>query len=1262
MSGGGSSASARSTSRAIRVFVSSTFRDMQLEREELVKRVFPEVRRRCEARGVTWAEVDLRWGVTDEQKAEGAVLPICLAEIERSRPHFIGLLGQRYGWIPDEIPAAIAQELGWLTDASGRSVTELEILHGVLNDPDSAGHAYFYLRDPAWVAALPVEEQPTYQEQDARGVELLETLKDRVRQSSHPVRVYDDPVDLAEVVLQDLIDLVDRLYPDATPPDPLDRAAGEHAAFAASRFAGFVPRAQLAARLDEHASGEGSPLLVSGDAGMGSSALVADWAQAWQLAHPDDIVIEHYAGASSTAADWRAMTARLGSELARRHGLDVPDVDAIPQEPAALRSFLGQALRQAAAAERTTLLVLDGVDRLVDDEGAPDLRWLPAAPPPQVRIILTAGPGRAREAALHRGWPILDVPPLDRDERRAVITTFLSRFSKALDDVHVNRLLSSPLTGNPLFLRTVLDELRQHGDHYTLGDVIERLLSSQSGDDLFEQVLTRYEQDFERDRPGLTRDAFTALWAARHGLAESELLDLLGTEGNPLPHAVWSPLFLAAEHGLVTRSGLLSFATRHLRIAVEDRYLTDDASREEAHRRLATYFATRPLGDRVVDELPWQQLDGGNPTAATQTLADHEFFELAYRRALPDVRRLWARLEADGHSMAEAYRAVIADPAAYDGPGQQTVWGVARLLTDSGHPAEAMVLHRALVDQARRHPAGSKEADGGDARLRAALLNLGAALLFQGDLAAADIALTEVVERNRASGDQTMLSAALGNLAMVRRERGDLADAEDLFAQDEAICRDLDDLFGLQATLGNQAELLRRQGRYDEALVRLEEQERVCRDVADRAGVLRALAGKAAILADRGELREALAATAAHGEAAREIGDARGLAESMLNQAVLLSQLGDPRADATAREAEALARGLGDGGLLSRVLAARVFVLLPSGAWPEAERLALEAELTARNAGAMGQVAVALGMIGTARREQGDLPGSLQRHRQELEVAESTGDRQAVAAANVNLGNVHIASGDAAEALDRFARAEPTFRELQAHSTLLPMLANRGQLRELHGDLPGAVSDYDDAAQSAARLGLFETVRQWGERGIQLAYQVGDTVRAESLWRSLALAYRAVEEIPLLQRTLGEQAVLMINRAQQAIDPNGATPDLALLANAAGLLDEQEEICRRTGDQVGLAACIGNKAIVHRYQGDLVLALQCVDEQLALAQATNNAQGVLFATANRGELLGLVGRPDEAREALRWARQTAAGYGLQPMVQQLDQMIAALPT
>jgi hypothetical protein len=76
--------------RVIRVFISSTFRDMQMERDELVKRTFPQLRRLCESRGGVWGEVDLRWGLTDEEAAEGQILPVCLEEIDRCRPFFIG--------------------------------------------------------------------------------------------------------------------------------------------------------------------------------------------------------------------------------------------------------------------------------------------------------------------------------------------------------------------------------------------------------------------------------------------------------------------------------------------------------------------------------------------------------------------------------------------------------------------------------------------------------------------------------------------------------------------------------------------------------------------------------------------------------------------------------------------------------------------------------------------------------------------------------------------------------------------------------------------------------------------------------------------------------------------------------------------------------------------------------------------------------------------------------------------------------------------
>lgn len=1243
--------------RVIRVFISSTFRDMQLEREELVKRVFPEVRRVCESRGVAWSEVDLRWGVTDEQKAEGAVLPICLAEIERSRPYFIGLLGDRYGWVPDEVPPALVDELGWLADAAGRSVTEMEILHGVLRDPAAEGHAFFYLRDPAWVSSLPEDEQAVFLEAPgddevaalgpeaaeaaaARRRQQLDDLKERVRTSGHPVRDYADPVSLGAIVLADLLALVEQRFPDPTPPDPLAREAAEHDAFAAARFTGHVERPALIVALDAHATGEQPPLVVTGPPGAGASSLVATWARAWRTAHPDDVVVAHHVGATAASTDGHAMVQRLVAELANAHGLAGADPAGVPTEPIARREAFASLLTRVAATGRRTVLVVDGVDRLADAPGVADLAWLPEALPAGIRVVLTTGAGTVVDEAARRRWPALEVPPLDAAERRAVTTTFLARFSKALDEVHLARLAAAPGTGNPLFLTTVLDELRQHGDHFTLGAVLDHLLAATTVDDLLQRVLGRYESDFERDRPGLVGDAFRAIWAARHGLEEVELLEVLGGPDAPLPRAVWSPLFLAAERGLIARGGHLGFAHEPLRRAVEARYLADDARRATAHAALARYFATQPLGPRVVDELPWQQLLAGDPAGAARSVADPAFTEAAHRRDHLDLRRLWWRLEAEGQSMLDAYRPVLDDPAT----DLDAAWAVARLVTDAGHPSAALALNRAVVAGARATAVA--DGDGGE-RLRSALVNLGAALWLAGELEEAAAPLEEAVASARAAGDQRLLQAALGNLALVRRDQGRLDDAIPLFDEEEAICRSLGDPVALQASLGNRAQLLRQRGDLDGALAAMAAQEQVCRAVGDRVGVTRALAGRATVLGDRGDLAGALVLTDAQVATCRELGDLRGLTEGLLNQLVTRTQLGDVAgAAASADEAEALARRMGDLAMVARVLVARGLALAAAGPWPELERLGREAELAAREAGARAQVALALGMIGTARREQGDLAGSLAAHQAEEAEALAMGDPGAVAVARTNLGNVAIASGDLPGALARYAEAEPVMRRQGTLSTLLPLVANRAQIHHQLGDLAAAIPDYIEAGRLSNQLSRPAAAQQWLQRALELLYGTGRAVEAEPVWAEMVTAARATGDDAALQRALGDQALLVLNRGD--------------LDGAARLLDEQELICRRIGDQVGLAACVGNRAILLRHRGDLAGSLACLDEQLTLAQASGDGQGVLIATANRGEVLGLLGRRDEGIAALEQARAMAQQWGLTPMVAQLDQMLAAL--
>ena len=157
--------------QTVHVFISSTFNDMHAERDLLVKQVFPELRDWCERRKLRLVDVDLRWGVTEEDASRhNNVVQVCFGRIDECRPFFICLLGQRYGWVPR--PSDVSQQTYewfdglWNQVCLGTSVTELEILHALVRPfhaddvPDDVHHrpvehAFFYLRDPKFLRAIP---------------------------------------------------------------------------------------------------------------------------------------------------------------------------------------------------------------------------------------------------------------------------------------------------------------------------------------------------------------------------------------------------------------------------------------------------------------------------------------------------------------------------------------------------------------------------------------------------------------------------------------------------------------------------------------------------------------------------------------------------------------------------------------------------------------------------------------------------------------------------------------------------------------------------------------------------------------------------------------------------------------------------------------------------------------------------------------------------------------------------------------------------
>ncbi|WP_286928892.1 MULTISPECIES: DUF4062 domain-containing protein [Aeromicrobium] len=138
----------------IRVFVSSTFNDFHAERDALVGPVRERLNASLRDLGCRVDFIDLRWGVDttvdEEDEAQRRILDVCLTEVDRARPFFVGLIGERYGTVPDPLHARFVADLAGIPrtrSVTGVAVTELEFGHAFLWAPsDVEANATVFIR------------------------------------------------------------------------------------------------------------------------------------------------------------------------------------------------------------------------------------------------------------------------------------------------------------------------------------------------------------------------------------------------------------------------------------------------------------------------------------------------------------------------------------------------------------------------------------------------------------------------------------------------------------------------------------------------------------------------------------------------------------------------------------------------------------------------------------------------------------------------------------------------------------------------------------------------------------------------------------------------------------------------------------------------------------------------------------------------------------------------------------------------------------
>jgi tetratricopeptide (TPR) repeat protein len=661
--------------RTVRVFLSSTFRDMDAERDHLVKVTFPALRERLLPHRVELYDVDLRWGITEDEARNSQVIPLCLEQVDQCRPFFLAFVGHRYGWVPTLVPEDARRKYPVVADFPNVSVTELEVRHGALNSP-RASHALAMLRDDAALQGVPRDVlEMDFVEASAPARERLAKLRQELQHGPVPVKTYTaawNPnrfnrssrtagrfVELdgfgrsVEDWLWEAIRTELRLPPEAPSIDALDAEADLHERFLEQRTRMYVGREDVYGQLRGFVlASDDRPLVLTGDSGIGKSAALARLVRSLRDDLPDIFVVPHFVGASPATSSLPRMLQRVTRELQRTFQLRLPEADSRDEM---LRGFLNAIA--ILPASRKVALVFDGLNQLGTGSAAESLAWLPERLPPHVRVLVSfttpAQPPRLLTAFDVRDHVKVVMAPLNEAERRQIIRAVPQLVAKTLDGQQVDRLLANPATRNPLFLTVALEELRGFGSFDHLNARIAALPAQ--GDAvtaLFDQVFERLEQEFNQPLAAWT---LRLLSCARSGLGGPELVELLSHLGDDAGDLY--PLLRQIRPYLQLRDGLFDFYHASIRHAAEARYLGWSAgssrpteSERTVRRHLLSFFRSRPLTPRSIGEIPFQLHRSADLPGLSEALSEPSFLAAAWASSKADTEFYWAEIDKWSHA------------------------------------------------------------------------------------------------------------------------------------------------------------------------------------------------------------------------------------------------------------------------------------------------------------------------------------------------------------------------------------------------------------------------------------------------------------------------------------------------------------------------------------------------------------------------------------------------------------------------------------
>lgn len=542
------------------VFISSTFKDMQSERDYFHEKVFPRIQRAIAPLGENIQELDLRWGVDTsnmtEEESGKQVIKVCIDAIDRCKPYTVVLLGERYGWIPGL--SVVRETQDSRVDVhykENMSITNLEIRYAALDNEELVKRCIFCFRNPSVLEKMDEADRSLYAAESPMHQERLEELKKEIRRIPQ-AKIVEYEVDwdrenhkvtgvetLGEQVYELLLQMLQSELQGQIPRNPEEQIDLETNLLMERYLASYIQRGQ-----EEHAilnqafnyqfdsrmsylKKQCKDIFLCGEAGSGKSALMASCAH--RLMENGERVILYFCGAPGCQSV-QMLERMIVYKLERFLGLPAGSTKGSMQERL---EDLNERLRG-----QQVFCFLDGLDQLFPQGAELYLNVLGVCS--QIYFVLSALPEFPMEELLRkaaRSCTRVELGGLNPFQARKLIAATTRRRGKKLDDELVDAIIAKKGAHNPLYLSLILQRFFmmdgrefRHAEALSPGMeglhlYMEGLLSQmpEEPEDLIQSILLETGARFGE---GEFEEILTLLAASKNGLSESELEDILKLE------------------------------------------------------------------------------------------------------------------------------------------------------------------------------------------------------------------------------------------------------------------------------------------------------------------------------------------------------------------------------------------------------------------------------------------------------------------------------------------------------------------------------------------------------------------------------------------------------------------------------------------------------------------------------------------------------------------------------------------------------------